>query len=96
MVLGESITEEFKDIVRKKYYSKIDHIYNILPFERVDVSIQNKKNSIVFAGRLVDYKGVFASVKALTPLLFKTIFRLGLLYFGRREEYEDIKIFGRT
>ncbi|MDO4764014.1 MAG: glycosyltransferase [Flavobacteriaceae bacterium] len=92
LALSENIVEEFKTIVRKDLHSKIEYMYNLIPLEMSRKPFQEKKNSIVFAGRLMSYKGAKIAVKTLAPLLKKHS-DWDFYILGDGKEYEEIKEF---
>lgn len=66
LVLSEHIVKETKFLTPYRVHSKIDYMYNIVSVEE---NVKPKENTIVFAGRLTDYKRALLTVKTLAPIL---------------------------
>lgn len=90
LVLSENIVKECKSFIYKKYHHKIDFIHNIIPLKFHKNPFINKTNSIVFAGRLIWYKGVIITVETLTPLM-KKYSNWDFYILGDGEEFEIIQ-----
>lgn len=68
LMVSETAHNEIKQYLPKKYHNKIDFIYNPANLQPYNTSAE-KKNTIIYAGRLVVDKRVFELTKVLGRLL---------------------------